>query len=60
MSLATDLLARVFLSDHQPLALLRGAALVGLDVASPAKRAFARCAMGLGFPASRMVRGLAP
>ena len=60
VSLATDLLARVFLSERQPLAMLRGAALVGLDVASPAKRAFARYAMGLGFPASRMVRGLAP
>ena len=60
VSLATDLLARVFLSERQPLALLRGAALVGLDLVSPAKRAFARHAMGLGFPASRMVRGLAP
>ena len=60
VSLATDLLARVFLSERPPLALLRGAALVGLDLVSPAKRAFARYAMGLGFPASRMVRGLAP
>lgn len=60
VSLSTDLLARVFLSERQPLALLRGAALVGLDLVSPAKRAFARHAMGLGFPASRMVRGLAP
>ena len=60
VSIATDLLARVFLSERQPLALLRGAALVGLDLVSPAKRAFARYAMGLGFPASRMVRGLAP
>ena len=60
VSLATDLLARVFLSERQPLAWLRGAALVGLDLVSPAKRAFARHAMGLGFPASRMVRGLAP
>ena len=60
VNLATDLLARVFLSERRPLALLRGAALVGLDLASPAKRAFARYAMGLGLPASRMVRGLAP
>ena len=60
VSLATDLLARVFLSDLRPLALLRGAALVALDVVSPAKRSFARYAMGLGVPSSRMVRGLAP
>ena len=60
VSLATDLLARVFLSERQPLAMLRGAALVGLDVVNPAKRAFARNAMGFGFPTSRLVRGLAP
>ena len=60
VGLATDLLARVFLPQLPPLALLRGAALVGLDLATPAKREFARHAMGLGLPASRLVRGLSP
>lgn len=60
VGLATDLLARVFLPRLPPLALLRGAALVGLDLATPVKREFARHAMGLGLPASRLVRGLSP
>ena len=58
--LATDLLARAFLPQFGPLALLRGAALVGLDLVDPAKREFARHAMGLGFPVSRLARGLSP
>ena len=57
---ATDLLARIFLPEFRPMALLRGAALVGLDLAAPAKREFARHAMGLGLPASRLVRGISP
>ena len=55
---ATDLLARVFLPRTRCLAALRGAALVGLDLAAPVKRGFARHAMGLGVPQSRLVRGL--
>ena len=54
----TDLLARVFLPELRPLATLRGAALVGLDLLTPAKRRFARHAMGLALPQSRLVRGL--
>ena len=57
---ATALLARIFLPESRPLRLLRGAALVGLDLATPLKREFARHAMGLGLPASRLVRGMAP
>jgi len=57
---ATDLLARIFLPESRPMRLLRGAALVGLDLATPLKREFARHAMGLGLPASRLVRGMAP
>ena len=60
VGIATDLLARGFLPRLGPLALLRGAALVGLDLATPAKRELARHAMGLGLPASRLVRGLSP
>ena len=60
VGLATDLLARVFLPSFGPLAFLRGAALAGLDILDPVKRRFARRAMGLGRPVSRLVRGLAP
>ena len=60
VSLATDLLARGFRSEFAPLSLLRGAALVGLDLVTPARREFARHAMGLGFPASRLARARAP
>lgn len=55
---STDLLARVFLPQLRPLAALRGAALVGLDLLTPAKRGFARHAMGLALPQGRLVRGL--
>lgn len=55
---STDLLARVFLPELRPLAALRGAALVGLDLLTPVKRALARHAMGLGLPQSRLLRGL--
>ena len=60
VSRATDLLARAFLPRLGPVAGLRGAALVALDLAGPVKREFTRHAMGLGRPVSRMARGLAP
>ena len=54
----TDLLAQAFLPQCRPLAALRGAALVGLDLTTPVKRRFARRAMGLALPQGRLVRGL--
>lgn len=60
VGLATDLLARVFLPELGPFALLRAGALVALDLASPFKRELARHAMGLGLPQCRLVRGLWP
>lgn len=60
VGLATDLLARAFLPGFGPLTFLRGTVLVGLDLLNPVKREFARQAMGLGLPAGRLVRGLAP
>ncbi len=60
VGLATDLLARGFLPELGPLALLRAGALVALDLAPPAKRALARHAMGLGLPQCRLVRGIPP
>ena len=45
---ATDLLVTLFSNDAAPLAALRGAGLLALDLLPPLRRAFARRSMGLG------------
>jgi 2-octaprenyl-6-methoxyphenol hydroxylase len=54
----TDGLARLFVNPWLPLRLTRGAGLIGLDLAGPARRALARRLMGVGGRMPRLARGL--
>jgi 2-octaprenyl-6-methoxyphenol hydroxylase len=58
VALLTDGLARLFVNPWLPLRLARGAGLIGLDLAGPARRALARRLMGVGGRMPRLARGL--
>jgi len=56
---STDALGRVLSAPAPPLAAVRGAGLLALDLVSPLKAGFARRAMGLAGTQPRLARGLA-
>ena len=56
----TDLLATGFSTRLAPLAVLRGFAILALDLAPGVKRLFARATLGLDGRQPRLARGLAP
>jgi 2-octaprenyl-6-methoxyphenol hydroxylase len=56
----TDTLARGFIMRVPALSALRSAGMLALDLVPAAGRVFARRAMGLAGPQSRLVRGIAP
>ena len=58
VSAATDVLVGLFSNRLPGLGLARAAGLVAFDLLGPAKRAFARQAMGIAGPQSRLTRGL--
>ena len=58
VALLTDGLARLFVNPWLPLRLARGAGLIGLDLAGPARRALAQRLMGVGGRMPRLARGL--
>jgi len=58
IALLTDSLARLFVNPWLPLRLARGAGLIGLDLAGPARRALAHRLMGVGGRMPRLARGL--
>lgn len=57
-TLLTDGLVRMFSNDLRPLAVLRGAGLIGLDLLPAARRALTRRTMGLAGKLPRLARGV--
>jgi 2-octaprenyl-6-methoxyphenol hydroxylase len=60
VALATDALARLFVSPFGPLRVARNLGMAVLDALPPARHLLARVGMGLAGPQPRLGRGLAP